>query len=253
MPRITKISPQKRRQRVNIFLDEKFAFGLDLETFSKYNLRVDQEISQEKIEEIIKEEEFFKIYEKVLRFLSFRPRSKKEVKDYFYKKDVGDETQKMIIKKLEKLKFLDDEQFTLWWVEQRTTFRPSGKRLLRYELRKKGISEEIIENILTDEFLEKTFKKERETQEAIAGRLYPSFESEMALKAAQKKLRSYEKLLNTRHPELDSGSQRKKIPKRVRNDTNFEFRKKMTAFLARRGFSWEVIKEVIDNFNKEKS
>ena len=227
MPRITKISPQKRRQRVNIFLDEKFAFGLDLETFSKYDLRVDQEISQKKIEEIIKEEEFLKVYDKILRFLSFRPRSKKEVKDYFYKKSVGDETQKMIIKKLERLKFLDDKQFALWWVEQRITFRPSGKRFLEYELRKKGINKEIIDEVLKDKILKGFFQKEEETQEANVGRVDTSFDFEMALRAAQKKLRIYEKL------------------------SSFEFRKKMTAFLTRRGFSWEVIKEVIKNLSKK--
>ena len=225
MPRITKISPQKRKQRVNIFLDEKFAFGLDLETFSKYNLKINQEISQEKIEEILKEEEFLKVYDKTLRFLSFRPRSKKEIKDYFYKKNVGDETQKMIIKKLERLKFLDDKQFALWWVEQRITFRPSGKRFLEYELRKKGINKEIIDEVLKDEILKGFFQKEEETQEAIVGRVDTSFEFEMALKAAQKKLHTYQKL------------------------SSFEFRKKMTAFLARRGFPWAVIKEVIDKIS----
>jgi len=203
MPQITKISPQKKRKRVNIFIDEKFAFGLDLETLSKYNLQVDQEISQKEIKEIIKEEELLKVYDKALRFLSFRPRSEKEIKDYLKKKKIGEETQKMVLKKLKKANFLDDREFTLWWIEQRMTFRPSGKRLLEYELRKKGVDKEIIE-------------------ESFAPRLYPSFEFKMALKAAKKKLSSYQKL-----PSL-------------------ELRKKMTAFLARRGFSWEVIKEVVD-------
>lgn len=207
MPQITKISPQKRRKRVNIFIDEKFAFGLDLETLAKYNLQINQEISQKKIEEIIKEEELLKVYDKALRFLSFRPRSEKEVKDYLRKKNIGEETQKMVIGKLKKTKLLDDEQFAVWWIEQRTTFRPSGKRLLEYELRKKGISKEIIEE--------------------IAPQFSSSFEFEGALKAARKKLSSYQKL-----PSL-------------------EFRQKMTAFLARRGFSWEVIKEVIDEVLKK--
>ena len=210
MPQITKISPQKKRKRVNIFIDEKFAFGLDLETLSKYNLQVDQEISQKEIKEIIKEEELLKAYDKALRFLSFRPRSEKEIKDYLKKKKIGEETQKMVLKKLKKANFLDDREFTLWWIEQRMTFRPSGKRLLEYELRKKGVDKEIIE-------------------EFFATGLYPSFEFKMALKAAKKKFSSYQKL------------------------PGFEFRKKITAFLARRGFSWEVIKEVIESLNKSLS
>lgn len=222
MPRITKVSPQKRKKRVNIFIDEKFAFGASLEILAKYNLQVGQKLSQEEIEKIIKEGEFQKVYDKALRFLSYRPRSEKEIKDYFYKKGVGEETQKLVLKKLKKTGLLDDKEFALWWIEQRMTFRPSGKRLLEQELRKKGINREIIEEIL-----EEIFKKERETQGAIAGRLYPSFELKLALKVAKKKLPTYRKL-----PFL-------------------EFRQKMTSFLARRGFSWEVIKEVIDKLRSD--
>jgi len=227
MPQITKISPQKRKKRVNLFIDEKFAFGLDLETLAKYNLRVDQEISQKKIEEIIKKEEFLKTYDKALRFLSFRPRSEKEVKDYLKKKKTGEETQKMVLKKLKKTGFLDDKEFALWWLEQRMIFKPSGKRLLKYELRKKGVNEEIIDGVLEDRVLEEIFEKEGETQGVIASQVYPSFEFKMALKAAKKKFSFYQKL-----PHL-------------------EFRQKMTAFLARRGFSWEVMKEVIDEVLKK--
>lgn len=203
MPQITKISPQKRKKRVNIFLDEKFAFGVDLEILAKYNLQVGQKLSQKEIEIIIKEEEFQKIYDRALNFLSYRPRSEKEVKDYLNKKRVGKETQKLVIEKLKKTKLLDDKEFTRWWFDQRTTFKPSGRWLLVAELRKKGIDKKIINQVL-------------------ANKLSGSLEKKLALKAACKKLSSYQKL-----PRL-------------------EFKQKMSAFLARRGFSWEVIKEVVE-------
>lgn len=206
MPQITKISPQKRKKRVNVFIDGKFAFGADLETLAKHNLQVGQKISQKKIEEIIKESEFQKVYDRTLKFLSFRPRSEKEVRDWLNKKKTGEETKRIVIKKLKETKLLDDREFASWWIEQRVTFRPIGKAGLKYELRKKGVEGEIV-----DEALEK--------------KITDSFERKLALKVAKKKSPAYQKL-----PPL-------------------EFRQKMGGFLARRGFSWEVIKEVIDKIS----
>lgn len=222
MPRITKISSQKRKRRVNVFLDEKFAFGLDLETLAKHNLQVDQEVSQGEIEEILKEGEFQKVYDKTLNFLSFRPRSEKEIRDYLEKKKVGGEVKKMVMKKLKRLGLLDDKKFALWWIEQRASFRPSGRRLLEQELRGKGVNQKIVKEALTQ-----ISQKEGETRDAIACQFYSSFERRLALKAAGKGLSRYQKL-----PPL-------------------KFRQKMGAFLARRGFSWEVIKEVIDEILKK--
>lgn len=220
MPQISKISPQKRKERANVFIDGKFSFGLDLEILAKHNLKVGRKISESEIEEIIKEGEFQKVYDKALRFLSYRPRSEKEIKDYLYKKKVGEETKKLVLNKLKKRNLINDQEFALWWVEQRISFRPRGKILLEQELRKKGVDRETVREVL-----EKVFQKEVETKDAIAYRLSPSFEFELALKAAKKKLSQYKKL------------------------SSFEFKKKMTAFLARRGFSWEVIKEVLEKIN----
>ena len=47
--------------------------------------------------------------------------------------------------KLVVLDLLDDLAFAAWWIDQRNTFRPKGKKLLVYELKQKGISGEIIQ------------------------------------------------------------------------------------------------------------
>lgn len=150
MPHITDIRSQKRQGRVNVFLDGKFSFGLDLETLAKTNLKVGQEISAKKVEEIIREGEFAKIYNRVLKFLSYRPRSQKELADWFAKKSVGGQTQKLVLKKLKRLGYVDDRKFAEWWIEQRISFRPRGARLIKLELLKKGISREAIERLFEE-------------------------------------------------------------------------------------------------------
>jgi len=159
MPLITQIKTQKNNKRLNVFVDGKFAFGLDAETLLKEGLKENLEITQQEIEKLIKENEFQKILEKVLRFLSYRPRSQKEILGFLVKKQTGEETEKMVMGKLKDLGMVNDLEFAKWWVEQRKTFRPTGKRLLVTELQQKGISKEIIEQVLA----ERDYPEELET------------------------------------------------------------------------------------------
>ena len=82
-------------------------------------------------------------------FLKFRPRSEKEVRDYLYKKistthwsrDAADK----VIDKLKKQGLINDAEFTDWFVRYRNNLKPKSKKILTYELRKKGINEDLIE------------------------------------------------------------------------------------------------------------
>lgn len=209
MPQITDIKPQKRKKRFNIYVDGKFSFGLDADTLVKSGIQINQEISQEEIEKLVKEGEFVKVYNRVLKLLSYRPRSEKELKDWFKKKNVGEETKKLVIRKLQKLGYLNDEEFAKWWIEQRQTFRPTGFRLLALELRQKGISREIVNKQFSNLAIKQLS------------------EAELAKKVVEKKMRS------------------------LKGYSSLEQRQKLASALARRGFSWEVIKEVVDEFLKK--
>jgi regulatory protein len=210
---ITKIKAQKNKKRVNIYLDGKFAFGLPAETLVKAGLKLGQKLAEKQIENLIFKNEFQKLLDKVYRILSLRPRSEKEIEDYLKKKiwkfrkgqsKTKDKMIGEIISVLKEQKLIDDLAFAAWWIEQRASFRPRGKMALRMELRRKGVNQEFI-----DEIIEKVD------------------ELSLAKKAAQKKLKSFKK--------LDPP----------------EFREKMSAFLARYGFSWGVVKVVIDDLAKK--
>lgn len=150
MPVITQLKQQKKQDRVNVYLDGEFAFGIDLENLVKFNLKVEQELTEKEVEEIVNKAESQKTFDKLLRFAMTRPRSEKEVYDWFYRKKVHESLQNKLIKKLKKLDLLDDEKFAQWWVRQRTEFRPRGERVLEMELRQKGIDQQIIKNALAD-------------------------------------------------------------------------------------------------------
>lgn len=167
------------------------------------------------------------LYLRVLKFLNFRPRSEKEVRDYIKKvinrhpgkferthpgsfKDSGqarmteDNLIDSVIHKLKQQKFLDDVAFARWLVRSRTEFKPKGKQLVRLELRQKGIAEDIISSILEDSDVRQQSDKE------------------LAIEVLTKKQKKYA------HMEPQ------------------ERFAKAGAMLARRGFGMEAIKAAID-------
>lgn len=196
MGEITALEPQKKTlrlrsgqgpKRVNLFVDGKFVVGLDLEIAVKEKLEVGRKLSEEEIKRLIETSDRQKILAKVFNFLSYRPRSQKEVRDYLVKKKVDAEEITDILKYLSEKKYLNDEEFARWWIKQRMTFRPSGWRLLKMELRQKGVGEEIAEKILSDKDIkisgEELARKVVEKKWKVLGRL-PSQEAREKLIAA---------------------------------------------------------------------
>lgn len=201
MPIITKIKPQKNKKRVNIYLDGKFAFGLDLENIMKLGLKEDQELTKTEVKKIVEEAEFKKVYDKILKFATLRPRSEKEFKDWLRKHGVHKSLHKKLFNKLKRLDLLDDRKFTAWWIEQRKEFKPRGKKALYSELMKKGVDKKIIDEAISDAKIDET---------------------KMAKELIEKKKYKWKKLVG------------------------FEKRKKMSSYLARKGFSWGIIREVVN-------
>lgn len=149
---ITALKVQKRNpNRVNVYLDNEFAFGLARIVAAW--LHVGQELDEAKIASLQKEDQAEVAYQKALHFLSFRPRSEKEVEQRLLKEDYTENVISATIDRLKEQHFLSDPQFAALWVENRTAFRPRSQRMLAMELRQKGIAEEVISSALeqTDE------------------------------------------------------------------------------------------------------
>lgn len=146
MPQISAIKSQKKKGYYNIYLGGKFAFALDEVTLAKEKLEVGQNIGAEDISRLRGESELNKLLAKVLRFLSYRPRSEREIRNYLFKKTSTKEIGEEIIKRLRELNYIDDRAFATWWLEQRER-QKKGKRLIRNDLFRKGIAKEIIEEV----------------------------------------------------------------------------------------------------------
>jgi regulatory protein len=147
--------------------------------------------------------DFEKFYNIALRFLSYRPRSEKEVKDKLKRKKIDQTMIDRVINKLKEQKFINDEEFAKWWIEQRTNFKPRSLRLIKIELRQKGIEQDLIDSLIND------------------------------LRLMNNDLEQAKKLIEKRI-------------ERFRDLSKQEIYQKLGSYLARRGFDWDIIKQVID-------
>ena len=150
---------------------------------------------------------FNRYYNLSLRYLSYRSRSEKEIKDYLKEKSAKSPslTEEIINKILEKLKeyeFIDDRKFAKFWVEQRTKFKRKPIRVIEYELKQKGIDSNLIEEILLA-YDEK------------------DLDLENAKKLAEKKLDFY-----------------RSLPPQKRQE-------KVMGYLLRKGFGYDIVKKVL--------
>lgn len=96
------------------------------------------------------EEKLSRELNRVYRFLSFRPRSHKEIFDYLKKIKIPPQRTSQIIKVLKRKRLVDDREFVRWWIEQRVSFKPKGRIALEKELKQKGIEESIIKEALDE-------------------------------------------------------------------------------------------------------
>lgn len=188
--KITKIEFQKKnKDRLNIYVDNAFAFGLSIDVFIKHNLKKDQEVDNEYIEGILLEEENNSAINHGLKYLSFRQRSVKEMNNHLKKKGYDDSIINRTIDYLLEKNYLDDYKFAESFIKDKTYLNKYGTNKIRYDLLNKGVPKEIIS---------KTLK-------------YNSHEEyENALELANKKIQSYKNQdRNSIYRKLGSFLQRK--------------------------------------------
>jgi regulatory protein len=157
--RITAIEPQQKNpQRVNVYLDGEFAFGLAAIVAAW--LKVGQELSEEKAASLKAEDEREITYQKALHFLSYRPRSSAEVQQNLLKRGISEPLAQETVERLQRAGLVNDEQFARAWVENRNAFRPRGRSLLKMELRRKGLNDETVQSVLSEQADEETLALE---------------------------------------------------------------------------------------------
>src|ERR687893_2994188 len=200
--RVTALRPTKRDpDRIAVELDGSFAFALPATLVADERLEVGEMLDDERVRSLLAADQASRATEAALVFLGYRPRSEKEVRDRLRRGGYEQEAIEHAISRLHEWRYLDDADFARRWVENRTTHRPRGKRLLQQELRHKGIDTETVREVIAEVDLDETG-----AAEALARRRLPSYAGD------------------------DPGA----------------IRRRLGAYLARRGYGYDVIRIALD-------
>ncbi|OGO00730.1 MAG: hypothetical protein A2Y58_01835 [Chloroflexi bacterium RBG_13_51_52] len=149
MSKITGIKTGKSREkRVNVYLDGKFTLGLLAETALKEGLKEGQEINESQLEQLGTQDRFQRCLNAATRFLGYRPRSEAEIRQRLQRRGYDDEYIEKTIVWLKERGLVDDIAFARFWKENREAFSPRSRRMTKLELRRKGLSSDIIEKVI---------------------------------------------------------------------------------------------------------
>ena len=173
--KITNLSVQQRdSNRVNVLVDGKYRFSLDVSQVVSLGVKVGREYEEQELDELEQESQFGKLYARALEYCLMRPHSEREVRDYLWRKTrpkkilkhisrcegstftggrrevverpgVSQAIADRVFERLVEKKYVDDEAFTRFWVENRNQTKGMSRRKLEAELRAKGVAAEIIE------------------------------------------------------------------------------------------------------------
>ncbi len=199
---ITKIlRSRSQRQGYAIYIDEALAFDVSEDVLRKFGLHTGQRIDEKTVELIASAEAFERAKRIALNFLSYRPRSAKEIVNKLLSKGYSTALAKKVTDHLAGLKLLNDLEFARMFVRDKLRGKPMGKSMMRRKLLEKGITPQTIERVLRE------YISDQDEQEAATKLL------ERKLKRSKER---FEKLEPTRQ------------------------HKRLVDYLLRRGFSTDV-------------
>ena len=167
MGTITEISVQKKnKNKCNIYIDNVFAFGVSNELIYKENLKVGMIVDEEKLKKIAYEENLINCKETALKIIERSYKTKKEMIKRLLEKGYALEEINETLKFLEEYNFINDESYTKAFINDRT--KTQGKQKIKYALKNKGVSDEIIE----EELSKLDMEKEKENANILALKKY---------------------------------------------------------------------------------
>jgi regulatory protein len=194
------VAQKKNKDRVNVYLDGEFAFGLAL--IEALKLKRGQVLTDADIDRLRGADDIEKAHEKALRFLANRPRSGWEVRQNLAKAEFDGDTIDRVVDRLKGVALIDDAAFVRYWLDNRAQFNPRGQVALRQELRRKGVDQAVIDEALRESATDQT-------------------DDQAAIRSALAKADRFRQL-----PQA-------------------EFAQKLSAYLLRRGFNYEAVRQAV--------
>jgi regulatory protein len=142
---VTAVVRKPRRKLVQVFVDGEPALEIGRELASERDVRPGRTFSRGELYALGDEQARRGALEAGLRLLSYRPRSERELRTRLarsgFRKAAIDATQS----RLRELGYLNDADFARFYTETQQASRPRSKRIVRAELRSRGIEQDVAE------------------------------------------------------------------------------------------------------------
>ena len=149
--RITAITQQKRDpSRYNIFIDGEYAFALPMQDILYFKLKEGQEAAEETIAFIRKNLIYIKAQDTALRFLGYKMRTVQEIRQKLLEKEFAEDVIAEVLAFLEKYGYADDREYCRRYIREKLRLKPKSGYALGLELRQRGVSSRIIEEVLAE-------------------------------------------------------------------------------------------------------
>lgn len=138
------------RKRVNIHVDGKFALSLEAEAAAEARLKTGQELNKSQIETLARTDNYHRCRNAALQYLSYRPRSESEMRERLERRGFGGDSIEAVITRLKEQELLDDAAFARFWKDNRQSFSPRSQWLIKLELSRKGINNDILNEVISE-------------------------------------------------------------------------------------------------------
>ncbi|WP_050606644.1 recombination regulator RecX [Clostridium niameyense] len=146
---ITKIEWQKRnKDRVNIYINEEFAFACSGELIYYHNLKKGLKVDEDKLSSIIKEDNYMKCKNYSLKLIEKSLKTEKYIEDKLKEKEYTNDCIKRVMEFLKSYNFIDDSRYVDLFIREK--INSCGRNKIRYSLLKKGIKEELLNSKISD-------------------------------------------------------------------------------------------------------
>ena len=148
--KVLDIQLQKRRKnRRSIFLDDGSVFGVSDDVFFSTPIHIGDTISEQVLNEILDSESKTKIYNSAINLLSYRMRSKSELKDRLIRKKYNEDSILDVINNLELKGYLDDEKFAHAFAKEKVKNKLIGPIALKFEMSSHNLNVDLVDNVIS--------------------------------------------------------------------------------------------------------
>ncbi len=139
---------QKNPQRVSVFIDGVFAFGVHVDLVVEFGLHKGQALSVEAQQRIVEADRARVARGVALVYLGYRARTEHEVRQKLARSGFDEAVAEPTVARLRELGYLDDAAYARAYVEARFRNRGYGPGRLRSDLRRRGVARGLIDAVL---------------------------------------------------------------------------------------------------------